>query len=112
MTDGNEAEPTVQQEETPQPPPPKPPDGTAGEWLFPCPDEQQKDDILFFTSSEPHCGHFVPLFPQVMLCRTENLSRHFKQSYSYIGMFPPGAITFIFYGNNYHACKSIQGNIL
>jgi hypothetical protein len=48
------AEPTVQHEETPQPPPLKPPAGIEAETLLPDPDEQQKDDILFFTFSEPH----------------------------------------------------------
>jgi len=76
------AEPTVQQEETPQPPPLKPPEGIEEERLLPDPDEQQKDDIIFFTLSEPHLGHFVSFFPQIMLCRIENLSLQFMQSYS------------------------------
>lgn len=80
------AEPTVQQEETPQPPPLKPPEGIEEEWLLPEPDEQQNEDILFFTLSEPHFGHFVSFFPQVMLCRTENISLQVMQSYSYIGI--------------------------
>lgn len=84
-----EAEPTVQQEETPQPPPPKPPEGIEEDGLLPDPDEQQKDEISFFTLPESHLGHFVPLTPLVMLCRTENLSLQFMQSYSYIGIFPP-----------------------
>jgi len=60
-------EPTVQQEETPQPPPPKPLEGIGEDESPPCPDEQQKADIIFFTLSEPHLGHFVSFFPQVML---------------------------------------------
>jgi hypothetical protein len=48
------AEPTVQQEETPQPPALKPPEGTEEERLLPEPDEQQNDDISFFRLSAPH----------------------------------------------------------
>jgi hypothetical protein len=45
------AEHTVQHEETPHPPPPKPPaeDENPASAL-----EQQKADITFFTSPEPH----------------------------------------------------------
>jgi len=61
------AEPTVQQEETPQPPPENPPEGTDGEIPFPEPEEQQNEEIIFFTSSEEQFGHFVSLGPQEML---------------------------------------------
>jgi hypothetical protein len=50
------AEPTVQHEETPQPPPPKPP---AGEEKPASELEQQKADIIFFTSAEWHFGQDV-----------------------------------------------------
>jgi len=76
------AEPTVQQEETPQPPPLKPPEGIKEEGLLPDPDEQQNADINFFTLSEPHLGHFVSFVPLIMLCRIENRSLQFMQSYS------------------------------
>jgi hypothetical protein len=76
------AERTVQQEETPQPPPPKPPEGIDGEEApAPEPEEQQKEDITFLTSPEPHFGHsalslaFIPR-------RRENLSPHLLQTYS------------------------------
>jgi hypothetical protein len=76
------AEPTVQQEETPQPPPEKPPVGTAGEMLFPEPEEQQNDDNIFLTSPEEHFGHLVSFWLPVMLCSRENRSQHFRHIYS------------------------------
>jgi len=68
------AEPTVQQEETPQPPPEKPPAGTEGEMLLPEPEEQQNDDNIFLTSPEEHFGHCVSCWSPVTRCRRENCS--------------------------------------
>ena len=53
------AEPTVQQEETPQLPPEKPPEGMVEDIPPPDPVEQQKDDIIFFTSFDAHFGQAV-----------------------------------------------------
>jgi hypothetical protein len=43
-------EPTVQHEETPQPPPEKPFEGIDEAIPPPEPEEQQNEDIIFFTS--------------------------------------------------------------
>jgi hypothetical protein len=76
------AEPTVQQEETPQPPPEKPPEGNDGEGPLPGPEEQQKEDIIFFTFFDEHLGHLVSFCPQDMRWSRENLSSHSLQMYS------------------------------
>jgi hypothetical protein len=76
------AEHTVQQEETPQPPPPKPPEGIDGEEMpAPEPEEQQKEDITFLTSMEPHFGHSASSFAFIPR-RRENLSLHLLHTYS------------------------------
>jgi len=53
------AEPTVQQEETPQPPPENPPEGMFEETPPPDPAEQQNDEITFLTSFDEHFGQTV-----------------------------------------------------
>ncbi len=58
------AEPTVQQEETPQPPPLKPLEGTDGEQ--PPPAEQEKADITFLISCDSHLGHFVSVSAELV----------------------------------------------
>jgi hypothetical protein len=60
------AEPTVQQEETPQPPPEKPPGETDGDIFLPEPEAQQKEEIIFFTLSEEQFGHVVSFVLQLM----------------------------------------------
>jgi len=52
----------------------------------PEPEEQQNEDITFFTSSDVHFGHFVSCSEAVMLCNNENFSLHFRQIYSYMGI--------------------------
>jgi hypothetical protein len=74
------AEHTVQHEEPPQPPPPKPPDGIDAEEASE-PEEQQKADITFFTSRDPHLGHWASSFAFIPR-RSENLSPHLLQIYS------------------------------
>jgi hypothetical protein len=76
------AERTVQHEEIPQPPPPTPPEGIDGEETpAPEPEEQQKEDITFLTSPEPHFGHSASSFAFIPR-RRENLSPHLLQTYS------------------------------
>ena len=50
------------------------------------PDEQQKEDITFFTSFDEHFGHLVSSPEAFMLCNNENFSLHFRHIYSYIGI--------------------------
>jgi hypothetical protein len=78
------AEPTVQQERTPQPPPGNPPEGDGigdGASLSEA-DLQLKEDRIFFTSLVLQFGHFVSFPDELMFSRTENCSLHFKQIYS------------------------------
>lgn len=84
---GYSSEPNVQHEETPQPPPENPPEGIDEVMSPPGPEEQQKDDITFFTSFEAHFGQFVSCLEVFMLWSAENFSLHFKHIYSYIGIF-------------------------
>jgi hypothetical protein len=53
------AEPTVQHEEAPQPPPENPCEGMDEAIPPPEPEEQQNEDIIFFTSFDAHFGQFV-----------------------------------------------------
>jgi hypothetical protein len=61
------AEPTVQHEDTPQPPPVKPPEGAEKDEPPTEPEEQQNEDITFFTSFEAHFGHSVSFSPALTL---------------------------------------------
>ena len=80
------AEPPVQQCETPHPPPAAPPEGRGEENPDPDPLEQQKEDISFFTSDDPHLGHKASFAEAFTESKSENLSLHFRQIYSYIGI--------------------------
>jgi hypothetical protein len=75
-------EPTVQQEETPQPPPPNPPDGIGEENPESEEDEQQNEDMTFFTCLEEHFGHPVSFSFVVTVCKSENFSLHALHIYS------------------------------
>jgi hypothetical protein len=52
----------------------------------PEPEEQQNEDITFFTSFDVHFGQFVSCSEAFMLWSNENFSLHFKHIYSYIGI--------------------------
>jgi hypothetical protein len=81
------SEPNVQHEETPQPPPENPREGMDEVPAPPGPEEQQNEDITFFTSIEAHFGQFVSCSEAFMPWSNENFSLHFRQIYSYIGIF-------------------------
>jgi len=84
---GYYSEPNVQHEEEPQPPPENPWEGMAEVPSPPEPEEQQNEDITFFTSVDVHFGQFVSCSEALKLCSNENFSLHFKHIYSYIGIF-------------------------
>ncbi|GAB4489658.1 MAG: hypothetical protein OHK006_21600 [Thermodesulfovibrionales bacterium] len=75
------AEPTAQQDETPQPPPENPREEDRS-WLLPESVEQQKDDMTFFTSFDEHFGQFVEDGQLPTRWSRENRSPHFVQIYS------------------------------
>ena len=80
------SEPNVQHEETPQPPPENPLEGMDE---VPSPseaEEQQNEDITFFTSFDEHFGQQVSCPEAFMLWSNENFSLHFRHIYSYIGI--------------------------
>jgi hypothetical protein len=74
------AEPTVQQDDTPQPPPLKPAGGEEGE--KPLPEQQLKDDIFLLTLFDPHCGQALSFSVHPTFCRSEKLSLQASQTYS------------------------------
>ena len=106
---GDYSEPNVQHEETPQPPPENPLEGMDEVPSPPEPEEQQNEDITFFTSFDVHFGQFVSCSEAFMLWSNENLSLHFRHMYSYTGISDSFNVLIVLdYFISQYAVKSIN----
>jgi hypothetical protein len=104
----NYSEPNVQHEETPQPPPENPREGMEELPSSPEPEEQQNEDITFFTSLDVHFGHFVSCSAAFMPWSNENFSLHFRHIYSYIGIPDSFKVSIVINFISQYTVKSIN----